>query len=112
MKLKRKARKISSCERQTTKGSDDMKSKAKKKRKSDASPMEFCCRNLAGGNVWDSLSDLLKSVKLWKVIADDKKEVQEMVQHLFTDIASLHVVSEILTSTGIDARQPPAVSAR
>ena len=62
--------------------------------------------------MWDSLSDLLKSVKLWKVIADDKKEVQEMVQHLFTDIASLHVVSEILTSTGIDARQPPAVSAR
>jgi len=33
------------------KGSDDMTSKAKRKRKSDASPLEFCCRSLAGGKV-------------------------------------------------------------
>ena len=34
------------------KGSDDMISKAERKRKSDASPVEFCRRSLAGGNVW------------------------------------------------------------
>ena len=32
------------------KGSDDLKSKAERKRKSDASPVEFCRRSLAGGN--------------------------------------------------------------
>ena len=36
------------------KGSDDMTSKAERKRKSDASPVEFCCRSLAGNNVWDA----------------------------------------------------------
>ena len=46
------------------KGSDDMKSKAKRKRKSDTSPVEFCHRSLAEGNVWDSLDDLLKIRKL------------------------------------------------
>jgi len=38
---------------------------------------------LAGGNVWDSLADLLKIMKLQG--ADDVKEVQEIVQHLFTN---------------------------
>jgi len=33
------------------KGSDDMTSKAERKRKSDASSVEFCRRSLAGGNV-------------------------------------------------------------
>jgi len=33
------------------KGSDDMTSKAERKRKSDASPVDFCRRGLAGGNV-------------------------------------------------------------
>ena len=33
------------------KGSDDMTSEAKRKRKSDASPVEFCSRGLVGGNV-------------------------------------------------------------
>jgi len=33
------------------KGSDDMTSKAEHKRNSDASPVEFCRRSLAGGNV-------------------------------------------------------------
>ena len=33
------------------KGSDDMTSNAERKRKSDASPVEFCRRSLAGGNV-------------------------------------------------------------
>jgi len=68
------------------KGSDDMTSKAERKRKSDASPVEFCRRILAGGNVWDSLADLLKIMKLRGAGADDVKEVQEMVQRLFTDI--------------------------
>ena len=45
------------------KGSDDITSKAERKRKSDASPVEFCRRSLAGGNVWDSLADLLKIMK-------------------------------------------------
>jgi len=40
------------------KGFDDMTSKAERKRKSNASPVEFCRRSLAGGNVWDSLADL------------------------------------------------------
>jgi len=31
------------------KGSDDMTSKAESKRKSDASPVKFCSRSLAGG---------------------------------------------------------------
>ena len=37
-------------------GSDNMTSKAERKRKSDASPVEFCRRSLAGGYVWDSLT--------------------------------------------------------
>ena len=62
-----------------------MTSKAERKRKSDASPVEFCRRSLAGGNVWDSLADLLKIMKLRGVCADDVKEVREIVQHLFTN---------------------------
>ena len=77
------------------KASDDMTSKAERKRKSDASQLEFCRRSLAGGNVWDSHADLLKIMKLWGVGADDVKEVREIVQHLFTNIVKLHVVSEI-----------------
>jgi len=68
------------------KGSNDMTSTAEHKRKSDASPVEFCRRCLAGGNVWDSLADLLKIMKKQGVGADDVKEVQEIVQHLFTNI--------------------------
>jgi len=68
------------------KGSDDITSKAERKRKSDASPVEFCRRSLAGSNVWDFLADLLKIVKLRGVGADDIKEVREIVQHLFTNI--------------------------
>jgi len=68
------------------KSSYDMASKADRKRKSDESPVEFCSRSLAGGNVWDSLADLLKIIKLRRVGADDVKEVQEIVQHLFTNI--------------------------
>ena len=63
-----------------------MTSKAERKRKSDAIPVEFCRRSLAGGNVWDSLADLLKIMKLREVGADDVKEVREIVQHLFTHI--------------------------
>ena len=77
------------------KGSDDMISKAERKRKSDASPMEFYRRSLAGGNIWDSLADLLKIMKLRGVGADDVKEVQEIVQHLLQISSSRHVVSEI-----------------
>ena len=72
------------------KGSGDMTSKAECKRKSDASPVEFCRRNLAGGNVWDSLAKLRKIMKLWGVGADDVKEVREIQIS-----SSLHVVSEI-----------------
>jgi len=68
------------------KGFDDMTSKAERKRKSDASLVEFCCKSLAGGNVLDSLADLLKIMKLRGVGADDVKEVQEIVKHLFTNI--------------------------
>jgi len=52
------------------KGSDDLTSKADCKRKSDASPVEFCRRSLAGGNVWDSLAALLKIMKLWGVYGE------------------------------------------
>jgi len=68
------------------KGSDDMTSKVERKWKSDASPVEFCRRSLAGGNVWDSLADLLKIMKLRGVGADDVKEVREIMQHLCTNI--------------------------
>jgi len=61
-------------------------SKAERKRKSDASPVEFCHRSFAGGNVWDSLADLLKIMKLQGVGADDVNEVWEIVQHLFTNM--------------------------
>jgi len=61
------------------KASDDMTSKAERKRKSDASQLEFCRRSLAGGNVWVSLADLLKIMKLREVVADDEKEVREIV---------------------------------
>jgi len=67
------------------KGSDDTTSKAEHKRKSDASPVEFCRKSLAGGNIRDSLADLLKIMKLRGVGADDVKEVREIVQHLFTN---------------------------
>jgi len=63
------------------KGSDDMTSKVERKRKSDASPVEFERRSLAGENVWDSLADLLKIMKLRGAGADDVKEVREQVQH-------------------------------
>jgi len=63
-----------------------MTSKAEHKQKSDANPVKLCCRSLAGGNVWDSLADLLKIMKLRRVGADDVKEVQEIVQYLFTNI--------------------------
>ena len=63
-------------------GSDDVTSKAEHKRTSDASPVQFCRRSLAGGNVWDSLADLLKIMKLRGAGADDVKEVREIVQHL------------------------------
>ena len=56
------------------KGSDDIISKAKRKRKSDTSPVEFCFRSLAGGNVWDSLADWLKIMKLRGIGADDVSE--------------------------------------
>ena len=46
------------------KGCDDMTSKAERKRKSDASPVVSCRRSSARGNVWDSLADLLKIMKL------------------------------------------------
>ena len=64
---------------------EDMTINAERKWKSDASPVEFCRRNLAGGNVWDSLADLPKIMKLWGVGANDVKEVREIVQHLFTN---------------------------
>jgi len=63
-----------------------MTSEAERKRKSDASPVEFCRRSLAGDNVWDSLADLLKIIKLRGAGADDVKEVREIVQHFFTNI--------------------------
>ena len=62
-----------------------MISKAERTRKPDASPVEFCCRSLAGGNVWDSPADLLKIMKLRGVGADDVKEVREIIQHLFSN---------------------------
>jgi len=55
------------------KGSDDMTSKAERKQKSDASPVDFCCRSLAGGTLWYSIADLLKIKKLQGVGADDVK---------------------------------------
>ena len=63
-----------------------MESKAKRNQKSDASPVEFCRRSLAEGNVWNSLTDLLKISKLQGVGADNVKVFQEIVQHLFTNI--------------------------
>jgi len=68
------------------KGSDDMTSKDERKRKSNASPVEFFCRSLTGGNVWDSLADLLKLMQLRGAGADDVTEVQEIVQRFFTNI--------------------------
>jgi len=68
------------------KRSNDMTSKAEHKRKSGASPVEFCRRSLAGGNVWDSLADLLKIMKLRGVGAADVKKVWEIMQHPFTNI--------------------------
>jgi len=73
-------------EKSNDKGFDDMTSKAERKRKSDSSPVEFCCRSLVGGNVWDSLADLMKIMKVRGAGADDVNEVREIVQHLFTHI--------------------------
>jgi len=49
-------------------------------------PIGVCSRSLAGGNVWNSLADLLSMMKLRGAGADDVQEVQEIVQHLFTNI--------------------------
>ena len=68
------------------KGSNDMTSKAERNWKSDASPVEFCCKSLTGGNVWDPLDDLLNIMKILGVGADDGKEVRGVVQHIFTNI--------------------------
>ena len=68
------------------KGSDDMTPKSERKQKSDASPVKFCRRSLAGGDVWDSLANFLKIMKLRGVNADDVREVREIVQHLFINI--------------------------
>jgi len=65
-----------------------MESKAERNQKSDASPVEFCRRSLAEGNVWNSLTDLLKISKLQGVGADNVKVFQEIVQHLFTNIVN------------------------
>jgi hypothetical protein len=43
-------------------------------------------RSLDGGNMWDYVADLLKIMKLLGLGADDVQEVQEIVQHLFTNI--------------------------
>jgi len=83
-KLSRSSKLGEAMRRQTTRGL--MTSKAERKWKSHASPVEFCHRSLAGGNVWDSLAGLLKIMKLRGVCADDVKEVREIVQHLFTNI--------------------------
>ena len=64
------------------KGSDNMTLEAERKRKSDASRVKFCCRSLSGGNVWNSLADLIKIIKLREVGADDEKN-WEIVQNLF-----------------------------
>jgi len=69
------------------KGSDDLTSKAECKRKSGASPVQFCRRILAGGNVWESLADLPKFIKLRGGGANYVKEVRERVQHIFAHIA-------------------------
>ena len=55
------------------KRSDDVTSKAERKRKSDAIPVEFCHRSLAGGNVWDSLrlADLLTGSRCRRRNDDD-----------------------------------------
>ena len=69
------------------KGSDDMTSEEERKRKSDASPLEFCRTGLTGGNVWDSLVELPKIMKQWGARADDIKEVWEIVQHFFINMS-------------------------
>jgi len=61
-------------------------SRAERKRKSDANPVDFCRRSLTGSNTWDSLADFLKILKLQGVGADDIKEVREIVQQLFANI--------------------------
>jgi len=45
-------------------------------------------KSLTGDNVWDSLADLLKIMRLRGVGADDAKEVREIMQHLFANIVS------------------------
>ena len=69
------------------KGSDDMTSAAERKRKLDASPVEFCCRSLAGGNVWDSLGNLLKFTQPRGVCADDV--MMMMIAFITFDISFL-----------------------
>ena len=77
-----------------------MTSKAERKRKADASPVEFCRRSLAGGNVCNSLADLLKIMKLRGVGADDVKEVREIVQALIITIRKKTKRTEELEKAG------------
>jgi len=45
-----------------------------------------CKTKKFGGDVWDSLADLVKIMKLRRVGADDVKEVRKIEQHLCTNI--------------------------
>ena len=54
---------------------------AKRKRESDASPMEFHRMILAGSKIWDSLINLRKIIELL-VQGKDEVSGSQMVQHL------------------------------
>ena len=69
------------------KGSDDIESKAERKRNLDkpSGVLPQKLKSLTGGNVCNSLADLLKITRLRGVGADDAKEFREIVLHLFTN---------------------------
>jgi len=50
---------------------------------------------LAGGNVWDSLADLMKTIPPGEVKINAEKEVREIVQHLSITSLSLCKVGEM-----------------
>jgi len=62
--------------------SDDVTSSGRTQAEIRCKPSRVYRSSMAGGNVWDSLADLLKIMNLREVGKDDEKEIQEIV-HIY-----------------------------
>ena len=66
---------------------DNSSTAAKRKRQTDASPMDFHGRTLAGGTVWDSLINLKKIIEL--LVQRNEANRIQAAQHLCNNFTKL-----------------------